>query len=83
MIYVFKNLPYDADKDFVPVLNLARGNGMLLAEGNAPYNSYKEMIAYASQSPMCSTGESGVRRASPMFILFIFSEPSIRQASCS
>ena len=51
MIYLFKNLPYDSAKDFVPVLNLARGNGMLLAEGNAPFNSFKEMIAYAKSKP--------------------------------
>jgi len=49
--YLFKNLPYDADKDFVPVINLARSNSMLLAKGNAPFISFKEMIAYAKSKP--------------------------------
>lgn len=48
---IYKNLPYDAEKDFVPVINLVRGNSMLLARGGAPFNSFKEMIAYAKANP--------------------------------
>ncbi len=49
--FLFKNLPYDPDKDFAPVINMVRGNSMLLAKGDAPFNSFKEMIAYAKSKP--------------------------------
>ncbi len=49
--HVFKSLPYDADKDFEPVINLVRSNSMLIAKGNAPFGSYKEMIAWAKANP--------------------------------
>ena len=49
--HVFKSLPYDADKDFEPVINLVRSNSMLIAKGNAPFGSYKEMIAWAKDNP--------------------------------
>ena len=48
---VYKNLPYDAEKDFIPVIYLVRGISMLLAKGDAPFNSFKEMIAYAKSKP--------------------------------
>jgi tripartite-type tricarboxylate transporter receptor subunit TctC len=48
---MYKNLPYDADKDFAPVIYLVRGNSMLLAKGNAPFNSFKEMVAYGKAKP--------------------------------
>jgi tripartite-type tricarboxylate transporter receptor subunit TctC len=48
---LFKSLPYDAEKDFVPVVYVARSNSMLLAKGNAPFNSFKEMVAYAKAKP--------------------------------
>ena len=49
--YLIKNLPYDPATDFVPVINLVRSNSMLLARGGAPFNSFKEMIAYAKANP--------------------------------
>ncbi|MSQ52590.1 MAG: tripartite tricarboxylate transporter substrate binding protein [Betaproteobacteria bacterium] len=49
--FLFKNLPYDADRDFAPVINLARGNSMLVAKGGASFNSFKEMIATAKSKP--------------------------------
>lgn len=49
--HLIKNLPYDPASDFVPIINLMRGNSMLLAKGNAPFNSFKEMIAYAKSNP--------------------------------
>jgi len=49
--YLIKNLPYDPLTDFIPVINLVRSNSMLLAKANAPFNSFKEMIAYAKANP--------------------------------
>jgi tripartite-type tricarboxylate transporter receptor subunit TctC len=48
---LFKTLLYDPDRDFVPVINLVRGNSMLIAKGNAPFGSMKELIAYARAKP--------------------------------
>jgi tripartite-type tricarboxylate transporter receptor subunit TctC len=49
--HVFSDLPYNAETDFAPVINLAWSNNLLVANAKAPYNSYKEMIAYAKQKP--------------------------------
>ena len=49
--HMFKNLPYDPYRDFAPVINLVRGVSMLFAKGNAPFNSMKEMVAYAKNNP--------------------------------
>ena len=49
--HVFRNLPYDPDGDFAPVIYLARGYSLLFAKQNAPFNSFKEMIAYAKSHP--------------------------------
>lgn len=49
--HMFKNLPYDPDRDFAPVINLVRSTSMLFAKGNAPFNSVKEMVAYAKSNP--------------------------------
>ncbi len=49
--HVFIDLPYNAETDFAPVINLARSNNLLVANANAPFNSYKEMIAYARANP--------------------------------
>lgn len=47
----FSDLPYNAEADFVPVINLSWTNGSLVANANAPFNTYKEMIAYAKAKP--------------------------------
>ena len=49
--HVFRNLPYDPDGDFAPVIYLVRGYSLLLAKQNAPFNTFKEMIAYAKSHP--------------------------------
>ena len=48
---LFTNLPYDAEKDFAPVINLGFANNLLVANAATPFNSYKEMIAYAKAHP--------------------------------
>jgi tripartite-type tricarboxylate transporter receptor subunit TctC len=48
---LFAKLPYDPDKDFVPVLRLAWTNNLLVANARSPFNSFKEMIAYAKAHP--------------------------------
>jgi tripartite-type tricarboxylate transporter receptor subunit TctC len=48
---LFKSMPYDPEKDFAPVINLAFTNNLLAAHISTPYNSYPEMIAYAKAHP--------------------------------
>jgi len=48
---LFANLPYDPDKSFAPVIRLAWSNNLLVANARVPFNSYKEMIAYAKANP--------------------------------
>ena len=48
---LFSDLPYNPDTDFAPVINLGWTNNLLVANAKAPYNSYKELIAYARAKP--------------------------------
>ena len=48
---LFANLAYDPEKSFAPVMRLALSNNLLVANAKAPFNSYKEMIAYAKANP--------------------------------
>src|SRR3982751_467297 len=48
--YVYKSLPYDTEKDFIPVTNLVTNGGLLLAvNSNLPVKSLKEFIDYAKK----------------------------------
>jgi tripartite-type tricarboxylate transporter receptor subunit TctC len=49
--HLFKTLPYDPDKEFAPVINLAFTNNLLVAHVATPYGTYPEMIAYAKAHP--------------------------------
>lgn len=48
---VFSNLPYNPDTDFAPIIHLAGISSMLVASANAPFNSFKEMIALSKAKP--------------------------------
>ncbi len=48
---LFSNLPYDADKDFAPIIHLAWVSSMLVAKANAPFNSIKELVAVSKAKP--------------------------------
>src|ERR687896_762425 len=48
--FMHKSLPYDTEKDFVPVTNLVSSGGLFLALNPAiPAETLKEFIAYASK----------------------------------
>ena len=49
--FLFKTLPYDPFRDFAPVINLARGNSLLVAGAKAPFSSYRNLIAFAKANP--------------------------------
>ena len=75
--HVYKNLPFDPENDFVPVINLLwnTNSGTLMASAKAPFNSIKELIAFAKAKPgVVNWG----RRAQPAYRMYISSGSSIR-----
>lgn len=48
---LFKQLPYDPVADFSPLTMMMRSPAMLAASPQAPYNTLKELIAYAQANP--------------------------------
>jgi tripartite-type tricarboxylate transporter receptor subunit TctC len=49
--FIYKNLPYDVDRDFTPVALLARIPNVLLVNPHVPANSLKELIALMKKQP--------------------------------
>ena len=49
--HLFTKVPYDPENDFVPVTNLVLTNNLIVAHASAPFNTFKEMIAYAKANP--------------------------------
>lgn len=48
---LFTNLPYDPDRDFIPVTNMGLAPGLIAAHADAPFKSMRDMIAYAKANP--------------------------------
>jgi tripartite-type tricarboxylate transporter receptor subunit TctC len=48
---LYKSLPYDGEKDLVPVSLVAVGPTILVVNNNLPVKSLKELIAYAKANP--------------------------------
>jgi len=48
---LFKNLSYDAIRDFASIGQMARTAMFLVADPKAPFNSAKELISYARENP--------------------------------
>jgi tripartite-type tricarboxylate transporter receptor subunit TctC len=63
---LYKKLPYDPIKDFVPISQVYRSYGMVLVVNNElPVNSLKELIAYSQANPgKLSYGSGGYGNAS-------------------
>jgi len=49
--YTFKSLPYDAQKDFVPVAMIAQGVFLVLANPDVPAKTLPELFALAKAEP--------------------------------
>lgn len=59
--FIYKTLPYDPDRDFIPVTQLVRFFQVLLANLSLPANSLKEVIAHAKANPgKLSYGSYGI-----------------------
>jgi tripartite-type tricarboxylate transporter receptor subunit TctC len=49
--HLYAKLPYDPNKDLTPVIVLAYGPYVWLANNNAPFNNIAELVAYAKAHP--------------------------------
>ena len=49
--YVVRKLPYDAIKDFIPVVGLVQASNIVIAAPDTPFNSIPELIAVARNKP--------------------------------
>ena len=57
---LYKNMPYDAIKDFAPITRTAMVSNALVVPPDAPYNTVEELIAYGKANPGKLTfGSSG------------------------
>ena len=64
-IVVHKNAPYDVNKDFTPIINVAISPYVLVVNPSLPVHSFKEFIAYAKEHPgKISYSSAGVGSAS-------------------
>lgn len=48
---LYKNLPFDAEKDFTPITMVARVPSVLVARKNAPFSTTAGLIDYAKRNP--------------------------------
>jgi tripartite-type tricarboxylate transporter receptor subunit TctC len=68
-IYPKGKLPYDEDKDFIPISGLVRINQALLADKSLPASNAAELIALAKQKPgQLTYGTAGIGSAPHMNI---------------
>jgi tripartite-type tricarboxylate transporter receptor subunit TctC len=68
--HLYKKLPYDPVKDFVPVTGLGKGGQVLVVKAEAPYKTVADLIAKAKQEPgklSFGSGSSSSRVAGEMF----------------
>ncbi|HEX4327381.1 MAG TPA: tripartite tricarboxylate transporter substrate binding protein [Burkholderiales bacterium] len=48
---IYKKLPFDTEKDLIPVALVATAPEVLIANPAAPFNTFKEFVAYARANP--------------------------------
>lgn len=49
--HLYRNMPYDPDKDLLPISLLASAPQMLVVTPSIPANSFKDFLAYARSNP--------------------------------
>jgi tripartite-type tricarboxylate transporter receptor subunit TctC len=68
--HLYKKLPYDPVKDFIPVTGLGKGGQVLVVRADAPYKSVADLLAKAKKEPgklSFGSGSSSSRVAGEMF----------------
>jgi tripartite-type tricarboxylate transporter receptor subunit TctC len=57
---LFNNVPYELERDFVPITMVTDAPMLYLANANAPFNSFRELVAQAKAKPGAITfGSAG------------------------
>ncbi|WP_028604418.1 Bug family tripartite tricarboxylate transporter substrate binding protein [Ottowia thiooxydans] len=72
--YLFKSLPYNPDKDFIPVSQLADIDMVVLANKALAANSLKELIAQAKKDPGSVTYASYGNGSQPHLLMELFNK---------
>lgn len=49
--HLFTKLPYDAQKDLVPLMFAARSSTVLVVPANSPFNTVKDLVEFAKANP--------------------------------
>jgi tripartite-type tricarboxylate transporter receptor subunit TctC len=68
--HLYKKLPYDPVKDFVPVTGLGKGGQVMVVNANSPYKTVADVLAAAKQQPgklSFGSGSSSSRVAGELF----------------
>jgi tripartite-type tricarboxylate transporter receptor subunit TctC len=68
--HLYKKLPYDPVKDFMPVTGLGKGGQVLVVKAEAPYKTVADLVAKAKKEPgklSFGSGSSSSRVAGEMF----------------
>ena len=68
--HLYKKLPYDPVKDFVPVTGLGKGGQVLVVRADSPYKSVADVLAKAKKEPgklSFGSGSSSSRVAGELF----------------
>lgn len=59
--YIYRNMPFDAARDLVPITNVATGPQVIVINASLPARDLKEFIAYAKANPKkVNFGSAGV-----------------------
>jgi tripartite-type tricarboxylate transporter receptor subunit TctC len=59
--HIYKNLPYNPERDFIPVTNVVSGAQVLTVPAGSPYKSVKELVDAARANPGKLTfGHAGI-----------------------
>ena len=72
--FLFKSLPYDPDKDFIPVAQLADIDMVVLANKSLAANSLKELVAQAKKDPGSVTYASYGNGSQPHLLMELFNK---------
>jgi tripartite-type tricarboxylate transporter receptor subunit TctC len=68
--HLYKKLPYDPVKDFMPVTALGKGSQVLVVSASSPYKSVADLVARAKKEPgklSFGSGSSSSRVAGELF----------------
>ena len=59
--HIYRNLPFDPERDLVPITNVATGPQVVIVPANSPYRTLAELIAAAKAKPgALNYGHAGI-----------------------